>query len=86
MLSECEMPQEAKENKTRSRGTRRNELHPSGVHDSDESVSQMCGTLGYWDTGARYLAAIHRDRKAVLTYAGVPAEYSASQRNAIIKF
>jgi len=40
MLSECEMPQEAKENKTRSRGTQRNELHPSGVHDSDESVSQ----------------------------------------------
>jgi len=39
MLSEREMPQEAKENKTRLQGTQRNELHPSGVYDSDESVS-----------------------------------------------
>jgi len=39
VLSKCEMPQEAKENKTRLQGTQRNELHPSGVYDSDESVS-----------------------------------------------
>jgi hypothetical protein len=39
VFSEREMTHDARENKTRSRGTLRNELHPNGVHDSDESVS-----------------------------------------------